>query len=1045
VLRTRPFVIGGSLLLGLAMVGTYDTAAAAASSVGAMVRLPAAAVTLPQNAVDEGQVASATQLSGEVALASTAPDALSSFATAVSTPGTPQYHQFLSPGDFAQQFGASSATLSATASWLSSSGLSNVTIDPDHLFVHFSGSAATVQSAFGVNVDRIETSSNTGLAPKGQPLVPATLSSSITGILGLDSLVAPRDAMVKDPNVPQPVQVPAQPAPAVASPHTLHAQTASPSLSLITCLAATALAPDGSLSAQSLANAYGLGSLYAQGRDGAGVSVALAELEPYSPSDIDNYLSCYGINPQVSNVTIDGGPGTGPGQGEAALDIETVAGLAPESHIMVYQGVSAAQATDANMLDILGRIANDDVAKVVSTSWGSCESETDPSLMSSENVIFQQMAAQGQSMFAASGDQGSEACFFSSAAADTSLSVSDPASQPYVTGVGGTSLAPVLGSYNQTTWNNCLGIAFLHCADGAIGGAGGGGVSSVWNKPGWQTGPGVGTGGGREVPDVSASADPYHGDVVAWGGGWEPIAGTSAAAPLWAAATALVDQGCASPTGFLNPTLYAHESQLTDIATGNNDYTQTHGGSYTAQGGYDMATGVGTPKGATLASLLEPGGCPSVSSLSTNGGPTSGGTPVTIGGINLSRASSVHFGSVPAPFTVTGPNSIAATAPAGSPGTVEVSVSTPAGTSAGSQVATFTYTGSVPAPVVTLVDPNGAPVSGRPDVSIYGSGFSRATAVYLGSIPVSFSVQSDTSLTLSAPAAPEPEVVDVTVVGPGGTSARNQSDLFFYDSFVSLDYLHGYTAASADGNVYALGEAPYYGSLYGKHLNQPIVGMVTTPSQAGYWLVASDGGIFAFGNAQFYGSTGAIHLNKPIVGMTATPDGRGYWLVASDGGIFAYGDAQFFGSTGAIHLNQPIVGMSPTPDGRGYWLVASDGGIFAFGNAQFFGSTGAIHLNKPILSMAAMPDGGGYWLMASDGGIFAFGDAPFYGSAAGHAGIWDAIAVAPPGVGYMLLSQSGIGMTFGKGFYVFGSGWGTIAPTAPVVGMSFYATDSVSG
>ncbi len=710
----------------------------------------------------------------------------------------------------------------------------------------------------------------------------------------------------------------------------------------------------------------------------------------------------------------------------------------------MYQGVAAAQATDANMLDILGRIAQDDVAKVVSTSWGSCESETDPSLMTTENTIFEQMAAQGQSMFAAAGDQGSEACFVSSDAADTSLSVSDPASQPYVTGVGGVSLAPLLGSYPQTTWNNCLGIAFLHCADGAVGGAGGGGVSSIWSKPGWQSGPGVGTSGGREVPDVSASADPYHGDVVAWGGGWEPIAGTSAAAPLWAAATALADQGCASSAGFLNPTLYANPSKLTDVTSGNNDYTQTHGGSYTAQGGYDMATGLGTPNGAMLSSLLEPAGCPSVSSLSANAGATSGGTPVTISGVNLSGASSVHFGSVPASFTVTGPGTITATAPAGAPGTVEVTVSTPTGTSAGSQVAAFTYTGSVPAPVVTLVNPNGAPVSGRPDVSVYGSGFTGARAVYLGSVPVSFSVQSDTSLTLTAPAAPEPEVVDVTVVGPGGTSARNQSDLFFYDSFVSLDYLHGYTAASADGNVYALGEAPYYGSLYGKHLNKPIVGMVTTPSQAGYWLVASDGGIFAFGNAQFYGSTGAIHLNKPIVGMTATPDGRGYWLVASDGGIFAYGDAQFFGSTGAIHLNQPIVGMAPTPDGRGYWLVASDGGIFAFGDAQFFGSTGAIHLNKPILSMAAMPDGGGYWLMASDGGIFAFGDAPFFGSAAGHAGVWDAIAVAPPGVGYMLLNQSGLGMTFGKGFYVFGSGWGTIAPTAPVVGMSFYATDSVS-
>ena len=125
-------------------------------------------------------------------------------------------------------------------------------------------------------------------------------------------------------------------------------------------------------------------------------------------------------------------------------------------------------------------------------------------------------------------------------------------------------------------------------------------------------------------------------------------------------------------------------------------------------------------------------------------------------------------------------------------------------------------------------------------------------------------------------------------------------------------------------------------------LVRPIVGMAATPDDRGYWLVASDGGIFSYGDATFYGSTGGIHLNQPIVGMAPTPDGKGYWLVASDGGIFTFGDANFYGSTGAMRLNKPIVGMAPTPDGKGYWLVASDGGIFTFGDANFYGSTGAI-------------------------------------------------------------------------------------------------------
>ena len=202
-----------------------------------------------------------------------------------------------------------------------------------------------------------------------------------------------------------------------------------------------------------------------------------------------------------------------------------------------------------------------------------------------------------------------------------------------------------------------------------------------------------------------------------------------------------------------------------------------------------------------------------------------------------------------------------------------------------------------------------------------------------------------------------------------------------------------------------------------------IGGPVTCSTAPGYRLAAADGGVFSF-CAPFYGSMGGHTLNQPIVGMAATPDGKGYWLVAADGGIFTFGDAGFYGSTGNLHLNQPIVGMAATPDGKGYWLVAADGGIFTFGDAGFYGSTGNLHLNQPIVGMAAdprrqgllaggrgrghlhlrrrrllrldrgpapqpahrghgrrPPTAGGYWLVAKDGGIFTFGDAPFDGSA----------------------------------------------------------------
>ncbi|HUR22414.1 MAG TPA: Calx-beta domain-containing protein [Acidimicrobiales bacterium] len=246
----------------------------------------------------------------------------------------------------------------------------------------------------------------------------------------------------------------------------------------------------------------------------------------------------------------------------------------------------------------------------------------------------------------------------------------------------------------------------------------------------------------------------------------------------------------------------------------------------------------------------------------------------------------------------------------------------------------------------------------------------------------------------------------------------------------------GYRLVARDGGIFAFGSAPFLGSTGAIRLNQPIVGMASTPTGNGYWLVASDGGIFAFGDATFRGSTGAIRLNRPIVAMASTPTGNGYWLVASDGGIFAFGDAAFRGSTGAITLNRPIVGMASTPSGNGYWLVASDGGIFAFGDARFFGSTGAITLNRPIVGMASTPSGSGYWLVASDGGIFAFGDARFFGSTGSLSLVQPIVGMAstPSGNGYWLVASDGGIFAFGDA--VFRGSTGAIRLNQPIVAMA---------
>jgi len=244
----------------------------------------------------------------------------------------------------------------------------------------------------------------------------------------------------------------------------------------------------------------------------------------------------------------------------------------------------------------------------------------------------------------------------------------------------------------------------------------------------------------------------------------------------------------------------------------------------------------------------------------------------------------------------------------------------------------------------------------------------------------------------------------------------------------------GYGLAAADGGVFAMGNAGFYGSEGGKRLNKPIVAVVSTPKGGGYWLVASDGGIFAFGNAHFYGSEGGKPLTKPVVGMAATPDGGGYWLVASDGGIFAFGNARFYGSEGGRPLNKPIVGIAADPVTGGYWLVASDGGIFTF-NAPFSGSTGGTHLNKPIVGMAADAVTGGYWMVASDGGIFTFGAARFYGSEGGKPLNKPIVGMdADPSTGgYWLVASDGGIFTFNA---PFSGSLGGIHLSQPIVGIS---------
>jgi subtilase family serine protease len=297
-----------------------------------------------------------------------------------------------------------------------------------------------------------------------------------------------------------------------------------------------------------------------------------------------------------------------------------LAGLAPKASIDVYQAPN----TDTAFYDIFRKFAVSDTSKVLSVSWASCEANTAVSEARAMESVFEQANAQGQTIFAAAGDEGSTGCFRpSTGKADPKVSAESPASAPYVIGVGGTSFEGTGKAQKPIVWND---------SNSAFGtGAGGGGVSTIWCMPAYQHQtriPGIinrhsrtdskscASKHFREVPDISANGDPVYGYAVYYDGSWlfGGVGGTSAATPVWASIAALVKASpfCAA-YGSRGPTLpqnlygavaarpgyvYARTSQVVrDISIGNNDYTPSGytGGLYPSGRGYDMASGLGAP------------------------------------------------------------------------------------------------------------------------------------------------------------------------------------------------------------------------------------------------------------------------------------------------------------------------------------------------------------------------------------------------------------------------------------------------------------------
>ncbi len=519
-------------------------------------------------------------------------------------PASPRYHHFLSVADFTREFAPTPEVQQQVLAYLRGQGFTITRTFPNRLLIDFSGPQALAERVFQVQInDYRAPDGRRFFANSSPPALPAYLAASIDAVTGLDNA-----ARFFHP-----------PISARSRPHlraTANGTCPGPGQS-------GGAAQVAYIPAQ-FATAYNYSGLYQQGLTGSGQVVGLFELDGYAPGDIQVYAQCFGGGSvALQNVLLDGFNGQ-PGQGaiEVELDIEALIGMAPHlAKILVYEAPNTLQGYNDEFMRIVT-----DRTPVVSVSWGDCESNVTAQEQDQENKIFAEAAAQGQSILVASGDSGSETCLMQNY--NFSLVADDPAVQPYVTAVGGTTLT--LTSSNayagEHVWN-----------DGFLGGASGGGISQHFAMPAWQKGPGVQnqySNGHRETPDVSLDADPATGYPIyctagsscsgsgsGAGSGWITIGGTSAAAPMWAAMVALANQQATrsgrSVVGFLNPALYrlaaatsSYRRDFHDITPPSNSSTPANNdllgffGLYPVTVGYDMATGWGSFNAAALAQDL---------------------------------------------------------------------------------------------------------------------------------------------------------------------------------------------------------------------------------------------------------------------------------------------------------------------------------------------------------------------------------------------------------------------------------------------------------
>ena len=501
--------------------------------------------------------------------------ALAELLRAQQDPESPYFHQWLTPQAFGKRFGVSTNDLAKVVSWLQGHGLEIDEIPASHRGIVFSGSSGQVESAFHTSMREYLAGGERHFANATDPEIPQALAGVVGGVVSLhDFRSAPQ--LVKS-------------TPAYNNANGAHF-----------------------LSPKDWVTVYDVGPLYTQGLDGTGQSNAVLGRVDVALQDVRAFRSMSGLPANDPQMIINGADPGFPDcndEAESALDVEWAGAIARNATIKFVTSKSGA----SDGINLSAQYAvNNNVAPIVSLSYGLCEAAYSSAGNAFWNGLWSQAAAQGMSVFVSSGDSGAAGCDSPDLATAThGRGVNALCSSPYSTCVGGTQFNDV---YNPEQYWSPTNGSGMSSALGYIpevvwnesGWSGGlwstsGGVSKVYSKPAWQVAAGVPADGMRDVPDVAMMGAIHDAYVIQIQGGIFYVSGTSAATPSLASVTALVLENAGARQGNIDPALYSlanlqfsanGAAVFHDITSGNNSVPGVTG--YNAGVGYDLATGLGS-------------------------------------------------------------------------------------------------------------------------------------------------------------------------------------------------------------------------------------------------------------------------------------------------------------------------------------------------------------------------------------------------------------------------------------------------------------------